>query len=251
MSDQPPYAEYPRPGQGGYAAYGRGPGVYFEAIGEAWSLVRQDLGHWIAASLVLFVVTYAVALPFAPLYMAGLTELQRGPTADAVARTVVPYFLMIVLSFVAHSVLTAGMIGMGVRKLRGESINVGMMFEPFRHFGTMLGVCLLNALVVGVAYILCLLPSLYFYPVLFLMPTVAFLRQAGAVDSLSYTFDACKRFGLGLLALNIVLWVMVGVGLVLCIVPGLIAFAVLCVVYAIHYRAFFESDPAGIPTYPR
>ena len=248
--DQPPFAEYPRPGGGYFTAYGRGPGVYFEAIGEAWGLVKQDLGQWIAASLLLFVVVYAVALPFLPAYLSGMASLQRNPTADAAVRTIVPYVAMLSLAFLAHSMLMAGMVGMGIRKLRGEAINVGMMFEPFRRFGAMIGVCLLNALVLFVAYIACFLPFLYFYPVLVLMPSVAYLRQVGAVDALSITFDACKRFGLGLLALHIVLTLMVGVATVFCIVPGLIAFAVTCVVYAIHYRAFFESEPVRAPVVP-
>ena len=251
MSDQPPYAEYPRPDQGGYAAFGRGPGVYFEAIGESWNLIRQDLGHWIAATLVYFVLSYALSLPITLLTQ---SMMPRQPSPDQMGQLFTVLGLQMVLNLIPAAVtstLHIGMISMGVRKARGEYINVAMMFEPFRRFGAVFGSTLLYYVIVLAASLACGIPALFFGPVLLLMPVVAYLRSVGPVESLSLTFDRCKPYWASLLALCIVLGVIIIAGFILCGVGVLLAWPIYCVVLGIHYRAFFESDSAGIPTYPR
>ena len=248
MADMPPFAEYPRPD----VRFGRGPGVYLEAIGEAWSLVRQDLGHWVAATVVLLVAGYAALLPFGPLLLVVAASLQRDPLGPGLASLLGGELAAGVVLFTVQGLLQAGMIGLGVRKARGEYINVGMIFEPFRRFGTMVGALLLNAVVLGAAAAACFLPLLYFLPVLLLMPTVAHLRGLGPVESLSTTFDACKRFGLGLLALHLVMGALLGASMLCLVLPVLVTYPIYCVTMAIHYRAFFESaPPSNAPIHSR
>ena len=236
MSDQLPPIEYPRP-QG--PAYGRGPGVYFSAIGEAWDLVRKDLGHWIAATLVLFITVYALQRPIGML-MDGLVPNQ--PRFDQLDRFFGVLLLGMALNVLPNSIATVmvvGMILMGVRKARGEYINVGMMFEPFGRFGTLFATNLLYLLLVTAATLL-ILPAFFIVPVLVLMPAVAYMKKAGPFEALSLTFDTCKGHWGGLFALLLALaFVLLG-GLCACIVGILVAWPIYCVVLAIHYRAFFE-----------
>lgn len=243
--NQPPFAEYPRPGN----VFVRGPGVYFEAIGEAWKLVIQDLGHWVAATIVYFVLAWALSLPVSLLTQSMMPG--RNPRADQVGQMFAVLGLQFVLNIIPTAVSTilyTGMIAMGVRKARGEYINVGMIFEPFRRFGSVFGASMLYYLIVLASFLACFFPVLFFSPVLFLLPTVAYLKGMGPVEALSATFDACKRYWAGLFGLLFVLSLLLFVGLLACLVGILVAWPVYCVTMAIHYRAFFESEPA--PTAP-
>ncbi len=243
----PPYAEYPRPGEGQFPGSGRGPGVYFEAIGEAWNLVRQDLGHWIAATVVYFVVAYGLGIPIS---LFTQSMMPARPTADQMGQVFGVFALQLVLNLIPTAITTilmVGMISMGVRKARGEYINVGMVFEPFRRFGTVFGSSLLYYVVVFVSALACLLPIFYFIPVLFLMPVVAYLKGIGPVEALSLTFDRCKGYWAGLLGLTFILGLVVGLSFCACLVGVLVGWPIYCVVMAIHYRAFFESEP--VPPY--
>lgn len=227
---------------------GRGPGVHFDAIGEAWDLVRKDLGHWIAATLVLVVVGFALQKPV-DLFMDG--RIPERPRFDQFGEYLTGSALEYLLSSIPDSVtsvLIVGMVLMGVRKARGEYIDVGMMFEPFRRFGTLFLVNLLYTLISTASALACLLPALYFVPVLVLMPTVAYLKKVGPLDALSLTFDACRSHWLGLLGLSIVLLLILVAGLCACLVGVLFAWPLVCVVLAIHYRAFFEHpSPVAYP----
>lgn len=249
MSDQPPYAEYPRPEGGGYTGSGRGPGVYFEAIGEAWNMVRQDIGHWVAATIVLFFIVLALRIP---LYLLNQAMMPATPSPGQMGQIGVAFVVNLLLGLIpvaVQTVLTTGMIAMGVRKARGEYINVSMMFEPFSRFGAVFGSGLLYTLVVIASAIACFFPSLYFSPILVLMPTVAFLKGVGPVDSLSLTYNRCKNYWASLLALTFVLGLVVFAGVCVCGVGLLVAFPIYCIVWAIHYRAFFESGPDAVPVY--
>lgn len=241
------YAEYPRPSGPNIPYYGRGPGVYFEAIGEAWDLVRQDLGHWIAATVVLLAVTYGLSIPLTFLTQSLIPT--RGSFDDMMTGLGKYYVIQMLVSIVPTAlsyVLIVGMVSMGVRKARGEYINVGMIFEPFRRFGSLFLTTLLFTLVTYAALFVCCLPTFFFTPVLLLMPTVAYLQELGPIDALSVTFDACKAHWLGLLALTLVTLLLAFAGVIVCCVGVLISVPIALVTYSIHYRAFFESTPPVI-----
>ena len=241
MSPPPPFVEYPRPG----FSPARGPGVYFESIGEAWTIVRQNLGDWVAATVVLFVLSIALLLPIIPLTQSMMPVGTASP--DFMMRLLVAFGVQLLLSLVpmiVQQILMVGMISMGVRKLRGEYINVGMVFEPFRRFGTLSLTTLLYTLVLYASGLACGLPALFFGPVLVLMPTVAYLKGVSPVEALSLTFDHCRSHWLSLLGLLIVAGLVAALGGCACLVGVLVTYPIFFVVLAIHYRAFFESDPA-------
>ena len=241
MADQPPFAEYPRPG-GSASFSGRGPGVYFEAIGEAWGLVTKDLGHWVAASLVYFILVYGLTLPITLLTQSLMPTRPQTNQLGLVFGVLGLQTLLNLIPASITSTLQVGMIAMGVRKSRGEAINVGMMFEPFRRFGPVFGSTLLYYVIIVAALLACGFPVLFFGPVLLLMPTVTYLRTIGPVESLSLTFNRCKPYWASLLALTIVLTLIIMAGAIVCGVGLLVAWPIYCVVLGIHYRAFFESD---------
>lgn len=240
MANQPPpnYAEYPRPSFGA-PGFGRGPGVYFDAIGESFNIVKQDLGQWIAATIVYFVVYYALAIPISLIVQPMMTA--AGNDAARVIPILGLQMALNVIPVAIQLVMMTGMITMGVRKSRGEYINVGMMFEPFKNFGSVVGSGILYYVIIVASMLACVLPAFFFIPVLFLMPVVAYLKQVGPIQALSMTFDACKPHWAGLLALTFVIGLIAGAGACLCLVGLLITWPMYCVVYGIHYRAFFES----------
>ncbi len=252
MSNLPPdYAEYPRPsgGPGSGTPYGRGPGVYFDAIGESWGIVTRDLGTWAAATIVYFAITWALSLPISLLTQPMATAAQReAATTGQFGSFLGVFALQFVLNLIPMSVtavLHVGMISMAVKKVRGEYVNVGMIFEPFRSFGTIFGSSMLYYLIVFASALACVIPSLFFTPVLLLMPVVAYLKQRNPIEALSLTYDNCKAHWLGLLGLIVIMGIVAFLGFCACLVGILITWPMYCVVWGIHYRAFFESSNSG------
>lgn len=249
MSNQPPpFAEYPRPSNdGGFQFYNRGPGVYFSAIGEGWNFMMSDLGTWIAATIVYFVVAYGLSLPISILTQPMMLQYERsGP--NQLQGLLTAFAIQMTLNLIPTAItatLGVGMISMGVKKVRGEYINVGMIFEPFKRFGTIFAASLLYYLICFAATLACVLPVFFFGPVLYLVPVVAYIRGVNPMEALSMTFDACKAHWLGLLGLYFVLGLVILLGFCACGVGALFAWPTFCLVMAIHYRAFFESS--GLP----
>jgi len=155
--------------------------------------------------------------------------------------------LQLLLNLIATAIegcILVGMMAMGVRKSRGEYINVAMVFEPFRRFGAILGTNLLYYLIVYASIAACILPVFYFAPVLFLAPLVAFMQNLGPMDAIRTTYNACKSYWAGLFGLSFVMGLVVSLGGCACLVGVLVTFPMYCVVFGIHYRAFFESSQA-------
>ena len=237
--DQTPYAQYPRPGQGGVTPGSRPPGVYIDAIGEAWNLVLKDLGHWVAATIVYFVIVYALSIPI--MLLTGAL-LPARPRFDQIFGILAIQMTLYIVPIAISSVLIVGMVSMGVRKSRGEYINVGMMFEPFRRFGSVVGACFLCWVVTFAAAVALFLPFLYFAPILVLLPIVAYQKEIGPIEALSLTYDRCKGHWLGLLGLCFLLWLVSLAGFLACCVGIFVAYPIVMVTLGIHYRAFFESE---------
>lgn len=245
MSNFPPNnVEYPRPGgTPNYSYNGRGPGVYFDAIPEAWAMVRRDLGTWVAGVLLFLVLTYAMLIPV------GLLTAPLSPkdpmASDYLQRTLVATLIQSFINILPTAImnmLMAGLIGIGVRQARGEYINISMIFEPFKRFGPNFAASLLAAAIFFASLIAFVLPAFFFYPVLILMPAVAFLKELGPKESLVTTFNACKSHWLGLLCLLFITGLVAGLGVCACCVGILFTYPIYFAVMAIHYRAFFESS---------
>lgn len=240
------YTEYPRPNMSAPPGYGRGPGVYFDAIGEAWNLVWKDAGHWIAATILYYVIQVVASLPGSIIGGVVMPNAQRSADFGQIIPLFGLQFALNIIPTALGNILMVGMIVMGIRKSRGEYINVGMIFEPFSHFGRVFGASVLYTAAIFVAVLACILPVFYVAPVLVLMPTVAYMRGIGPVDALKLTHDTCKGHWAGLLGLLFVTGIVVFLGACACGIGMLITWPIYCLVLGIHYRAFFESGPAPV-----
>jgi len=240
MSELPPsYAEYPRPSQ----PYGRGPGVYFDAISEAWQMVRSDFGPWVAGTLIFLVLLFALGYPV------GRLTASMNPTdpyaGDFWSRFLGAFAVRSALNVVPTAIsnmMMAGLVGMGVRQLRGEPISVSMMFDPFRRFLPNFGTSLICSIIFLVSTFACLIPALFFVPVFMLAPTVGFLKELSPSDALSTTFNMCKGYWIGLLGLTFVAGIIAALGVCACGIGLLFTYPIYFGVLAIHYRAFFEPS---------
>ena len=64
MQTPPPnYAHYYRAPQQGGALNPGPPQVTFDSISVAWKIISSDYGTWIAATMLMFVVSYALSFP--------------------------------------------------------------------------------------------------------------------------------------------------------------------------------------------
>ena len=115
--------------------------VRFAAIGEGWSLIRQDMIPWVVAMLLLMGVSYGVELLAMPALLAMAPAADAGsPRGSAyTAGYAVGFFAVYSAMFIAIAVLQ-GVIStlpqrFSLRKLRGQSASVNDMFSLDGAFG--------------------------------------------------------------------------------------------------------------------
>jgi hypothetical protein len=121
--------------------------VRIEAISDAWTVIRENLGVWLGWAL-LFLVVYAAC--FAPYFVGMFSVLFNNPRADQFelqARFMPHYVVAILTTIFWTGVANAGLMRMGLRARRGEQLTFGMFFDWNRQGGKVAGFELIAALV--------------------------------------------------------------------------------------------------------
>ena len=254
MDNPPPqFSQYPRPGfpGGGYPTpYWRPPGVYFEAIGDAWKLVSEDLGIWVgSAALVLGLIVLQTVI--SQLIMNGGTLLPRPrafdwsafATSEAVALTFAVF----------TNILQAGMMWMAVKKARGGELTFSDAFAGFRRFGTVLGSGILVGLLYIVGALCCLVPAFYILGALCLTPVVAIDQPVDSLEVIRRCYAAMKSNAWMMFLLVFVAGIVASLGFCACGVGALFSMPLYCATIGLHYFYNFPPvDPnAGFGYIPR
>ena len=143
----PPYVQYPRSNFQPSGEFDRPPGVYFDAIADAWELVKRDLGTWIAMFLLSGIVGILIAAPFhvVSAFVPGGQwifgqPINPGPFAFANFIVTIGHCL----AFPAY----AGIYYAALKQIRGEPLEIGNVFRGFSHFVSLAGFGLLYNLLV-------------------------------------------------------------------------------------------------------
>lgn len=253
-SPQPPngpnpegFSPYPRPGATS-AGPTRPPGIYFDAIGDAIQIVKQDVGTWMVAALLMLAVSYAISIPMSLIANVAAYGALFPTPAQQFERGILGFVIGIPFNLVASAVgamLSAGMIQMALRKIDGGPVEMGDLFSGFGQFVPMLiGNSLMTILIV-IGAMLCLIPGFYVAGALAFVPILIVRQRLGGVEAINASWEVLRPYAFPMVGLLIVLGILIILGVVACLVGVLFAIPVYTMTLALHYRAFFPEQAAG------
>ncbi|MCB8931968.1 MAG: hypothetical protein M9921_02045 [Fimbriimonadaceae bacterium] len=243
------FSPYPRSGTtGGSGSPLRPPGVYFDAIGDAIQIVKQDVGTWVVAALLLLAVSYAISIPmsfianvvaYGALFPTPAQQMERGLFALVIS------FPFSLVSGAVSAVLSAGMIQMALRKIDGGPVEIGDLFSGFGQFLPMLIGNSLMSILIMIGAVFCIVPGLYVAGALAFVPILIVRQRLGGVEAINASWEVLRPFAFPMVGLLIVLGLLVVLGVIACLVGVLFAIPVYTMTLALHYRAFFPEQMAA------
>jgi hypothetical protein len=243
----PQYAEYPRGTAQPSGEFDRPPGVYFDAIGDAWTLVRRDIGTWISLVLVAFLLATIIAMPFQVIGTVlqgtggGFNPASSGPF------DVAAFSLSMVLNLLGGAVgfpVYAGLYNAAIKQIRGEQITINDLFKGFSHFLPLAIYGLLYNLLIAIGCALCLFPGVFAIGVLSPGALLIMDRNMGPVQAISESLKTMGNqswmLGLFVIVAGIAMSVL---GTLMCCVGLLVTMPVYFVAIALHYNYFWKKEP--------
>jgi len=250
--EPPQFANYPRPSQGAPIWNGRPPGVYFDAIGDAWRIFQQDAGTWVGASLVVGIIYVILQIPsqviqFSHLSPATASDGPFGPAASLPPELLLAVIALGLLAGLLHYCMLVSMMRMGSQAALGLPVSLGDIFYGFRRFASYAGAYVTMGFAVGLGSMLCLVPGIYLGGALAFAPLVAISTDLSAIDSIKTTFQAAKPHAWAIFALLFVLGLILIAGVFACGIGVLLTLPIYCIALGIHYNYFFPPVLSGEP----
>jgi hypothetical protein len=240
---QPPqFSNYPRgyPGMSPMGPFQKPPGVYFEAIGEAWKLVQQEMGTWVLASLIYLSAIIALQIVVRLVMFSG----QLIPTnLDHIDLTGLIFgSLLSIMGSMVNVVLMTGMMRMGARQGQGLPISIGDVFGGFRRFGTVLATCFLAGLAYLIGFVLCIVPGIYMMGALVLAPIVAADQDVDAIEAITLTYRTVGSDAWLMFVLLFVAGIIQSLGVCLCGIGLLFTMPIYMITIGLHYNYYFPPQ---------
>jgi hypothetical protein len=216
------------------------PSVRWEWISEAWNLFTQQWSAWVLMILVMYLVVFAVSLPFigiiammAPTAPSG-DEFPMEPVFPVGLLALYPVIYVVILGAVSY--LLGGLYNAAFKQLRGESISVGDLFSGGPYFARMLGALLLIAIGAGIGSIFCLIPGLIVYGMTFLAYPMIVEGGRGAIDAIKDSIEITKRDWIMFTLFAVALYLLASAGVIACGVGVLATMPLLPLTQALAYR---------------
>ncbi|MDR3664190.1 MAG: hypothetical protein P4L86_28045, partial [Mycobacterium sp.] len=269
----PPGGAYPPPPQGGFAPpppggyppagyqYGAVPGAGAFSIGEAfswaWNKFTKNPAPLIVSMLVYGLIAGVLAgiVEFSAMALAdnsvtsytsddssmsySFAATSLGPASIAVL--VVGYLVLLVVGAAISSANFVGLLGIA----DGQPTDIGSFFKP-RYIGPMIVLTLIVGVLVGIGYVLCVLPGLIV--ALFAMFSHVALvdRNLPAIDALKASFEIVKA-NIGQV---ILVWLVAGLvamaGVLACGVGVLVSAPVASLMIVYAYRRLSGGQVAPL-----
>ncbi|MFT4287929.1 hypothetical protein [Nocardioides sp.] len=227
------------PPSGGYGAPPTGPGGYSvgDALSYGWKKFQENLGPILLVSLILIVGTVVASL--IGLFIQGaitpdpsVTVREDGTVTSSagggVLITLISTGVSSALQFLASTVLGAIVIRGALDLTEGRSLDIGSIFSRL-DFGGLIVLGLLNAVIVGIGFVLCVIPGIIAMFMLYYSTYFLIDKGLPPVESLKASFNMVKDNLGQALVWAIVALIVTYVGLCLCGV-GILATAPIAII---------------------
>jgi hypothetical protein len=217
----------------------RPPGIYYDVVGDAWTLFQQQWQTWVGAGMVL---AFIYAILYVPIFLLALSN-GGGPGQTPDFASFMEQEALSILIGCVFYVLAIGMIQMGIKQIRGEAISVGQLFSAFPSFIPLIGTYILFTLAMMVGCVLCIFPGLSFYGgLIFAGPLVADKRMP-VIEAFKTSWTGIGGFGKGfsMFALLFLLGLVVYAGIFACVVGIFASGPIAALSLALHYTYYFPE----------
>ena len=251
MEAPPNYTQYPRPNQpGGFGGGYRGPGVYFEMIGEAFTAIFRNPKIYIGAG---GITLGMIALAYGALFITFIaimpaqdsTRLNSTPVSNAQIGTLITLYGILFLVIFLARVLMVGVCACTIEEADTGSTSFKTLFSPFRRILPVTGCIILCQLAMAVGMVLCYVPGLYLMGVLAFAPEICLVEKLGPVESIQKSYEMIKPFAWMMVLMMFVLSLLTGVGAMACGVGLAVTIPIQYVVLGLHYREFRGPNRLG------
>jgi len=216
----------------------RPPGIYFDSISTAITLLQRDLAIWVGATF--FYIVASVPLTIVAMLVQGHGQfLYSGPfdwntwmQGEAIS---------IFNSFVTTS-LFGGMVHMGMKAANGEPLESKDLFKAFPQIWSVGLMVIVLTIVLLCGYVLLLVPGIFLTGVFALALPIIVEQKVGVVEGLKRSFEALKPFAWAMFGLIFVAGLVSGLGYLACGIGILFSFPIFPIVLGIHYNYFFPKS---------
>jgi uncharacterized membrane protein len=239
-----------------YVGYGQSPyvpeaKVRLEAIGEAWNLVREKMGVWIPATLIVGgggILVYLLLNFLVGLMIGGAGGSRPTPNPGNPFSTFTPVMIVgtIVLSLVnivIVALVSSSLYRLAIKQVRGENIELSDAFKFGDNIGNVIITNLLVGVITTIGTILCYIPGIIAALGTTMALPLAVDRGLNGTDPVTKSWEKLK----GQLGNMFVLALVLGLIMMVSIIPlglGLLVTTPLYfVALAIVYRDLFDTEP--------
>ena len=152
---------------------------------------------------------------------------------------------------IASSLLLAplfyGIFYLGIRRSAGETLSVGMIFEPFKLFLKLNGVTLLAGFAVGIGFLLLVLPGIYLILACYFAPYLILKKDVSIWQSLEKSQKAVNKYWWRFFGLTSFLTLLNFLGAILLFLPLIWTIPISLIAIGDVYNASFgDSEQSAV-----
>lgn len=243
MAQTPPtFQGYPRFADNGIVAPPP-PEIRFRSLGEAWAIVRRDIGTWGTAGLVAVILSMLIA---APLQTIGNIVATGSPVGrEFQTMTLFSWWIYIsvnIIATMASQLVNVGLQHMALVRIRTGVTDLANMFTGFRNIFGIIGTQIFVTLLITSGTALLVIPGLYAYAVLILAPLIAADQNVDPVEAIKRSYRAIRGKALPMFFFIVVGGLVSGLGFFACCVGLIFTLPIFHIALALHYHAFFPPQ---------
>ena len=206
----------------------------------AWKLVQSNFAVWIPSVLLTLVVMYAITLPL----NFGLNALVFGSWIGPKTQTVANFLTSMAMGMIPGlitNVFTAGLLYMGVKVARNETIGIGDIFGGFRQFLNVVVGMFLMTLIFYVGFALFIIPGIFLSGALCFVPLLILDRNMSPIEAISASYETLKQHAFQMFGLVFIAGLLSALGFCLCGFGVLFTMPIYIVTLGLTYNNFFPQ----------
>lgn len=221
--------------------------VSLDVIGEAWTLLKPNLGPWIGAILIVGVIQ---------LGLTGLGNSLTPRNAQGAQGFSVLSSVFQIISSIIGVFLTGALFKMAIQHVKTGRAEIGEMFNIGDVFLPLILASILVGLITVVGFIACIIPGIIAALGLAMVTPLVVDQKIGATDAISRSWAAMKGNLLSFFVLGLVLGIINLGGLLACGVGLLVTASLSQIAIALVYKDLFlggnltTNQPPMPPTAP-
>lgn len=213
--------------------------VSLEAIGDAWNVLKENMGPWLAATAVyaaFVVVVQVIQRVVMPTPTPGATNLGSILGTSLLINVVVSVIGM---------VLMGGAFRMAIRNLQQGSADLGSFFSVADVAPSLIIAGLITNLCVLLGALFCIIPGIFISLGWQMAPLLIADRSVPAMQALSHSWAAMSGKRMSMCALLFVLGLINLLGAACCLVGLFVTLPLSVLTLAVVYTDLFEAGGQG------